>query len=64
MNKKELLEINKKYMITLGHQSLVTNKKLNNLVTLLRPSNQGEEVSLLDKEKMHVTTLLSYLEDK
>ena len=26
MNKKELLDTNKKYMTTLGHQSIVTNK--------------------------------------
>jgi hypothetical protein len=54
MNKKELLDTNKKYMTTLGHQSIVTNKTLNNLVTLLPPSKVDGEMY----EKMYISTLL------
>jgi len=55
MNKKELLDTNKKYMTTLGHQSIVTNKTLNNLVTLLPPSKVDGEMY----EKMYIATLFS-----
>nr|YP_009449542.1 ATP synthase F0 subunit 8 [Cymbomonas tetramitiformis]ANA57086.1 ATP synthase F0 subunit 8 [Cymbomonas tetramitiformis] len=55
MNKKELLDTNKKYMATLGHQSIVTNKTLNNLVTLLPPSKVDGEMY----EKMYIATLFS-----